>query len=149
MFDRFLLGLAACVPGAQGALITAPGEVGAVVRESLSNGFSRLGFELLASPHASAPSLQIRVRTLEYLASKPGFGIPWNIAIIAEAQADVYKGPGQPYFGLIFNKTFTSRGEYIRAYAPAASWSEEKIDFVLSDLIGKILGDLKLLAALK
>jgi len=121
----------------------ASGDPSLLMHDSLRSGLLSLGFDVQPSPEASSAYLEIHLRSLGYYFS---YGYSYNIDsvsnFVASAEADVHKG-----------RTLAFQRVYNISVQPI-TWGtrrgrEEKINAVLADLIGKILADLELLAALK
>lgn len=116
-----------------------------VIQKSLRSGLASLGFETLAAPEASAPTLKVSVQDLRYSSLWPhsGTGGSFNGTIVGK----LYKGDTLPY-----EKSYSYSLELRpSSFGPivARSWFEENFNAALSDLMSQLLADLELLKALR
>lgn len=105
---------------------------------------SRLGFEIIPTSNVSASDLKIELQTLRYDPPDPADPERRNTTTISTmARAAAYHGNT-----LVYEHLYGVR-KYRHNSLPLQSWIEEHLNMVLSELIGKILADVKLLGALQ
>jgi hypothetical protein len=121
------------------------GDLSLVLHDSLRSGLQSLGFEVLTYPEASPVGIRIHLQSLFYNFRNENaiyFDIvPFELA--AAAEAEIHKGQTR-----VFQRMYNVSVSQIPSLF-TRRWREEKINDALSSLIGKMLADLELLAALK
>jgi len=118
--------------------VSALGDVTAALAQSLRDGLMTLGFEFVPTPQATAVTLEVHLLSLAM--SPPG---PVGVDVMAQASAEVRRGQTP-----VFQRRYNASSRYSFPLF-TRRWNQEKINTELSNLIGNILADLELLAALK
>lgn len=125
--------------------VTALGDLTLAIAEQLRSGLISLGFEVVRTPEASPVTLEIQLLFLATETSRQVGGL--ELEIVARAKGEARRGPTH-----VFQKTYNAKrivfGSYGFVDFPRKLY-EEEINAALSLLIGRILGDLELIAALK
>lgn len=116
--------------------ISASENVEAVIHKSLKDGLASLGFETLTTPEPSVPKLEVAVQHLRWMPSS---------RFDATISGKLYKGDT-----LRYEKSYGYfRGQKVFCWPNDKSCFEENFNAALSDLMGQLLADLKLLEALR
>lgn len=125
--------------------VSALGDLTAALAEPLRSGLMTLGFEVVPTPGASPVALEIHLLSLasNFRGSTGGSYVDCA-NVVAHARAEVRRGQTQ-----LFQRRYSATSRYTHWCTFTRRWTEEKINTELSNLIGKILADLELLAALK
>jgi hypothetical protein len=125
-------------------IVSVSGDVEALIRNSLKDGLTSLGFEVLNAPGLTVPKLEFTIQNLAYQSFHPssGLGATFNAGFTGK----LYKGDALLYEHLYHYP----HGQRTTACRPTnRNCFEENFNAALSDLMGQILADLELLKALR